>query len=349
VTPGPAARLVSVHWERIQVIVRLHPTKAGGIDPATVRLQRADDPEAGVGATRAWVDGEHVVVRCNVMQGPGGLPLATGTWELAAGGPGGAPGTVEFPAHVEGAGDLVAVRFSMASGTYGVRTSITGGRLQLGVTLEPAATGERALRLARTLLLRTPRIVLFRAFALAYRLAQRRVAFDSSRILFVGHYGSALSGDMQAVLAGMRERRVDRERAIATVGKRIVLGVPLGPGKPNALVNAFSPRAKQDPSIPPEDLTALSPDPPTVHGGRDGRLLGPVRDRGLGGRSGGGFRGGIRGQRLLVATAGRAEQRRGHVGDGSLRDALHRQVESQVVTNRRIEFDEHQRIDSQVL
>lgn len=216
VTPGPAARLISVHWERIQVIVRLRPAEAGGIDPATLRLQRVDDPGTRVAATRAWIDGEDVVVRCNVMQGPAGLPLKVGVWELAAGGPDTAPGAVDFAAH-GGAEDLAAARFSTVRGTYGVRPTITGGRLRLVVTLDPVPARERALRLARTLLLRTPRIVLFRAFGLVYRLAQRRVAFDPSRILFVGHYGSALSGDMQAVLAGMRERGVDRERAIATL------------------------------------------------------------------------------------------------------------------------------------
>lgn len=40
------------------------------------------------------------------------------------------------------------------------------------------------------------------------------------------------------------------EHALATVGSEIVLGVPLGLGKPNQLVNAFFRRAREDPSIP---------------------------------------------------------------------------------------------------
>ena len=66
---------------------------------------------------------------------------------------------------------------------------------------------------------------------------------------------------------------------IATVGKRIVLGVPLGLGKPNALVNAFYHRAKQDPSISLEILTALSLERPQVHGGLEARFMGPFVDR----------------------------------------------------------------------
>jgi len=66
---------------------------------------------------------------------------------------------------------------------------------------------------------------------------------------------------------------------IATVGKRIVLGVPLGLGKPNALVNAFYHRAKQDPSISLEILTALSLERPQAHPGLEARFMGPFVER----------------------------------------------------------------------
>jgi acyl-CoA hydrolase len=62
---------------------------------------------------------------------------------------------------------------------------------------------------------------------------------------------------------------------LATVGKRIVLGAPLGLGKPNALVNAFYQRAKQDPSISLEILTALSLERPQAHPGLEARFMGP--------------------------------------------------------------------------
>ena len=47
------------------------------------------------------------------------------------------------------------------------------------------------------------------------------------------------------------------EQVIASVGKDIVLGAPLGLGKPNQLINAFFRRAKDDPTLSPHDLRSL--------------------------------------------------------------------------------------------
>jgi CDP-glycerol glycerophosphotransferase (TagB/SpsB family) len=221
VARGPAARLVSVHWERIQVIVRLRPAEAGSIDPATARLERLDDPSVMMAATRAWVDGEDVVIRCNVMQGPGGFPLAAGTWVLAADGrapgPLGSGGAIRI---ADGAGEggdrLAGARFATATLDYVVRPTIVGAHRHLDVQLERAPRRVTLLRSIRGLFVHFPRIVLFQSFALAYRVAARFVTRNPARILFIGHYGSELNGDMQAVLAGLAARGVD-PGAIATV------------------------------------------------------------------------------------------------------------------------------------
>jgi CDP-ribitol ribitolphosphotransferase len=213
---GPAGRVVSVHWERIQVIVRLRPATPGGIDPATARIQREDDPGTAVSATRAWLDGEDLVIRCNVMQGPGRVPLAAGRWELAAADPDGSSGAIQLPA--DGDAELAAAHFATQRGMYGVRVGISDGRLRLDVELARLSRARRALRFTKRIILQTPKVILFRTLRIGYGLATRRVARDPSRILFLGHYGSDLSGDMQAVLAGMRARGLDREHPLVTIG-----------------------------------------------------------------------------------------------------------------------------------
>ncbi len=69
------------------------------------------------------------------------------------------------------------------------------------------------------------------------------------------------------------------DHIIERVGKRIVLGIPLGIGKPNALVNALYRRVKADPSIQLEIITALSLNPPIGKSDLEERFLKPIRER----------------------------------------------------------------------
>ena len=66
---------------------------------------------------------------------------------------------------------------------------------------------------------------------------------------------------------------------LETLGRKIVLGTPLGIGKPNALLNALYRRAKADPSISLDLVTALSLNPPTGASDLEERFLKPVRRR----------------------------------------------------------------------
>ena len=63
------------------------------------------------------------------------------------------------------------------------------------------------------------------------------------------------------------------------LGKRIVLGTPLGIGKPNALLNALYRRAKGDASIRLDLVTALCLNPPIGKSKLEERFLQPVRQR----------------------------------------------------------------------
>lgn len=66
---------------------------------------------------------------------------------------------------------------------------------------------------------------------------------------------------------------------LARVGKTLVVGAPLGIGKPNEVINAIYRRAKRDPSIRLELATALSLAPPRGKEELEERFLAPIRAR----------------------------------------------------------------------
>lgn len=85
----------------------------------------------------------------------------------------------------------------------------------------------------------------------------------------------------------MTERFTDPERLadaiIDKVGRRIVLGLPLGLGKANHFANALFARAMADPSVHLHIFTALTLEPPKPSSALEAAFLGPVIERTLGG------------------------------------------------------------------
>ncbi len=69
------------------------------------------------------------------------------------------------------------------------------------------------------------------------------------------------------------------ESTLARVGPHIVLGLPLGIGKPNPLVNEFYRRARRDPGITLKIITALSLRAPQWRGELERRFLQPLVER----------------------------------------------------------------------
>ena len=72
------------------------------------------------------------------------------------------------------------------------------------------------------------------------------------------------------------------EDTLSAVGRHVVLGLPLGLGKPNRLVNAFFKRARADSDIRLSIITALSLDVPQSRHWLEERLMGPIVERQFG-------------------------------------------------------------------
>ena len=83
--------------------------------------------------------------------------------------------------------------------------------------------------------------------------------------------------------AGFTDPDVLAQSVIDAVGRKIVLGLPLGLGKANHVVNALFARAMADPSIKLHIFTALTLEPPQPKSELEARFLGPVLKRLLGG------------------------------------------------------------------
>jgi acyl-CoA hydrolase len=69
------------------------------------------------------------------------------------------------------------------------------------------------------------------------------------------------------------------EAALRRLGNRIVLGAPLGIGKPNALLNEFYRRAAREPGLSLTIVTALSLNRPAGRSDLENRFLGPFVER----------------------------------------------------------------------
>lgn len=77
----------------------------------------------------------------------------------------------------------------------------------------------------------------------------------------------------------MRQTESVVDAILERTGKNIVLGMPLGLGKPNHFVNALYQRAKNDSSISLTIFTALTLQAPTAGNELAKRFLDPIKER----------------------------------------------------------------------
>lgn len=238
----PRLRLEAIRWQRIQLVFALAPAGSPGVvTGAKLALVRVEGPGAPVGradgmpATHAgWQDGA-LVVRFNVMQGPGQVPLATGTWRLlatrddgeelrggsAAGGGSGAGGHVVEPIEIDDPRGVAAAQpataFATSRGSYAVAVRHDA---RLGLTVHvsldpPAATtaspGRSGPRGWRTAVRRLARRLRRASFRITVGLVRRLSAGAAPAILFTSSTRPALGGNLAAVHDRMVERGLARQ------------------------------------------------------------------------------------------------------------------------------------------
>ena len=220
-------RLEAIGWQRIQLVLRLRPegdaSPGAGPSVALVRVDRdggAGGP-AGVrmAPTRAWWDGGDLVARFNVMQGPGQVPLAAGTWRVVAYAPsaGRAPGDaidLADPANLTAA-QPVAI-FPTPAGRYEValrRDADTA--ILLDISLDPNDVQRSSLDLPRRpaaeRFARRLARGLIRAWLRAtVRVVRRLSSGRAPAILFTSSTRPALGGNLAAVHDRLVERGLGR-------------------------------------------------------------------------------------------------------------------------------------------
>ena len=209
----PRVEVVTVEWERIQLVVRIRADDDG----ATFRLEHDDAALAPMQPTGWSVEDGVLRLRFNVMLGPGQMPLAFGRWALRRAQSNAA----------QASGPLVAApidvdthrEFLFRRGSYAVRPAVdasTGG-------LVVDVSGERwrsqnPLRRIRSALTRTfgIRTAVFRLLLRWHGATGTR---NGRRILFTSDSHAGLAGNLAVVHDRMVERGLDREYEIETLFK----------------------------------------------------------------------------------------------------------------------------------
>jgi CDP-ribitol ribitolphosphotransferase len=232
-TVAPAAgtprgvELVEVDWERIQLVLRVRASDPAAADADPSRfalLRRKTRNEAGarhargaglevMPSTGGRLDGADVVVRFNVMCGPGQMPLAAGSWELVATRAGGGAATL-VPVASQAGAELLAGRrdFDLGRCIYRVtpRSIGGGGGLAVEIALLPSAHPPQTNRgpaiLARRLASRIRRA----AFRWLVGLIRRTVPRNGRRIAFTSDSRGEIGGNLKIIHDRMRERGLDR-------------------------------------------------------------------------------------------------------------------------------------------
>ncbi len=231
--------ILSATWERIQITLRSRPVDGMPLDPVAIHLLGADSVMGRtlVAPARAWTDGDVIVARFNVMQGPRQAPLDPGRWALVAIDDDGRTTVPILSVAMETAEDLTRALgdFPLARGRYTVRPTLAAdGAVGLDVTMGPPQPlpavdvtddPDRGESFARGQVIRV--IQPFRrlrpwTFRLLFRLFRAASRRNGRRILFTSDSRAELGGNIKIVYDRMVERGLDREYELLTLFKESI-------------------------------------------------------------------------------------------------------------------------------
>jgi CDP-ribitol ribitolphosphotransferase / teichoic acid ribitol-phosphate polymerase len=213
----PGIALVSIRWERVQLILDARIAAGTEIDPAGLRLEPPAGGEA-MAPTRTTVDGDRLTVRYNVMVGPGLAPLGVGRWTLRG------PVALDDPRTVDT--ETASGVFPLSTGLYTVAPHFSpdpargadGGSLAFDVSYDEDVRREDpgAIKPIRQRATTGVRRAVFRLLVTASKLLAGR---GRKRILFTSRLISDMSGNLKVVHDRMVERGLDREADLISMLK----------------------------------------------------------------------------------------------------------------------------------
>jgi CDP-ribitol ribitolphosphotransferase len=207
-----AIELVSIHWVRVQVIVEARLEPGISVAPGSFDLRLAGH-QTRFPPTHADVEDGRIILRYNVMNGPGLDPMSAGRWTLASRLAGGA--TAIDPVTSTGAFQLADRLFTVRP-TYDADTGLLSFDVvyDAGVRRLPDPTvTERVRWFVRQLAIQTRRLG-FRLLVWSTGLLQRR---RRPQVMFASNLISEMSGNLKSIHDRMVERGLDRTSDLVTI------------------------------------------------------------------------------------------------------------------------------------
>lgn len=224
----PGLDLVSIRWERVQLILETRIPPGAEPDPANLELGQRG-ASGRMPPTRTTTDDDRLTLRYNVMVGPGLTPLAPGRWEL------GVPVSSESAPGLDPAS--AARVFALQVGRYTVTPAVEpgdaagpdrqSGTLAFEVAFDPTRRRIDAAPARPTTASRRVRHRLREATVAIRRVALRVLVAAARRlrrpgrrrILFTSRLIATMSGNLKVVHDRMVERGLDRVYVLETMLK----------------------------------------------------------------------------------------------------------------------------------